>query len=385
MSDPDLELDVEVFRGGDYGPKGSYGEAEIDAIAGGYDPARHEAPVTLDHAQRGPAHGWVKRVRRLGDRLVATLWKVSPALRDWLRAGAYRKCSVELYRSFRGLDGPYLKAVSFLGAAAPEVKGLQPPLFSEGRAHAPETETTPNSDHPHIHHSQSDQSGPVAPTCPDDAGAVTVLSDDERAVDFRGAASPAHDATPTPETGIATAISTVAPAPAEFARPALSAGETHRLVRAAFASLKRTGQFLPAWEKAGIEAFGERLFEMERGDNTTTPDDSATASDDAALPVFADEAPFGALAASDPRQSPWRWFLEFLGSLPRQVVFGELALRGEHDSFHDGADWTEGIPAPAPRATLCPRSIEMHHETVNYMNQHPGVPYAEALHRVARG
>ncbi|MEQ8819739.1 MAG: hypothetical protein RLY93_05800 [Sumerlaeia bacterium] len=125
-------LEIEVFRAGDYGPKGTFTEADLDAMASDYDPARHhEAPVTLDHAQNGPAQGWVGRVRRAGDRLLATLTRLSPTLRDALGGGHYKKRSVELYRAFEPTGRPYLKAVSFLGAAAPEVKGLTDPIFQE--------------------------------------------------------------------------------------------------------------------------------------------------------------------------------------------------------------------------------------------------------------
>lgn len=122
------EMEVEVFRAGDYGPKGAWDEAALERIAGDYDPALHEAPVTLDHAQRGPAMGWVASVRRAGDRLFARLRGVNDRLVSLVREGAYRKRSVELYPAFKGSGGPYLKAVSFLGAAAPEVKGMADPI-----------------------------------------------------------------------------------------------------------------------------------------------------------------------------------------------------------------------------------------------------------------
>ena len=136
---PDLArstLEVEIFRTGDYGEKGRYDEAALDAIANDYDAELHEAPVTVDHTQTGPAEGWVQGLRRIGDRLVAILGRISPNLRRLLAEGAYKKRSVELYRSFRETERPYLKAVSFLGAASPEVKGLADPVFNENDAEA---------------------------------------------------------------------------------------------------------------------------------------------------------------------------------------------------------------------------------------------------------
>lgn len=131
MCDP---IEVEVFRVGDYGPRGSFDEAALDRIAAAYDPARHDAPVTLDHAQSGPAYGWVASLRRRGGVLLATLRDVPETLREAIRGGAYRKRSIELYRALPPEGAPYLEAVSFLGAAAPAVKGLADPIFSEGES-----------------------------------------------------------------------------------------------------------------------------------------------------------------------------------------------------------------------------------------------------------
>ncbi len=132
---PPEEIQVEVFRAGDYGPKGVYTEKDLDSIAADYDPSDHEAPVTLDHEQKGPAQGWVAGLRRLGDRLVAVLHRLSPELAEAVRRGKFRKRSIELYRRYTRTGRPYLKAVSFLGAAAPEVKGLADPLFDDDGAH----------------------------------------------------------------------------------------------------------------------------------------------------------------------------------------------------------------------------------------------------------
>lgn len=137
MTFPEQEIELEVFRTGDYGPRGAFTEDDLERIAGDYDPARHEAPVTLDHEQAGPAHGWVSGLRRIGDRLLARLSRISPSLGEALQSGAFRKRSIELYRKFPETGRSYLKAVSFLGAAPPVVKGLRDPIFSSD----PEVET----------------------------------------------------------------------------------------------------------------------------------------------------------------------------------------------------------------------------------------------------
>jgi len=125
------EMEIEVFRTGDYGDKGKYETADLDAIIADYDPKMHEAPVTVDHAQSGPAYGWVKGLRRAGDRLLACVRILSGEFLDWLKSGAYKKKSIELYRKFSGTGRPYLRALSFLGAAPPEVKGLADPVFTD--------------------------------------------------------------------------------------------------------------------------------------------------------------------------------------------------------------------------------------------------------------
>ncbi len=126
------DLELEVFRAGDYGEKGRFGIEDLDALAADYNPERHEAPVTLDHAQSGPAFGWVKSLKRKGDRLLAALKDLPDTFLDWLRSGAWRKRSIELYRAFSDTNRPYLRAVTFLGACPPEVKGLADPVFHDG-------------------------------------------------------------------------------------------------------------------------------------------------------------------------------------------------------------------------------------------------------------
>lgn len=126
--------DLEVFRSGDYGAKGSYSDADLALIASSYSAATHEAPVTIDHKQEGPALGWVASVKARGHRLFADLNKVSAEFAQSIKDGAYRKRSVEIYRQLQGAAGPYLKAVSFLGAAAPHIKGMQDITFAEGES-----------------------------------------------------------------------------------------------------------------------------------------------------------------------------------------------------------------------------------------------------------
>ncbi len=99
---------------------------DLHNMAADYNFQVQEAPVTVEHCREGPAHGWVATLRVLGDRLQARFADLSESLRQWLRSGAYRSRSIEMYKPFESTGRAYLGAVSFLGAALPAVKGLSP-------------------------------------------------------------------------------------------------------------------------------------------------------------------------------------------------------------------------------------------------------------------
>jgi len=122
----------EVFKAGKY-PQGKFTKKEIADIAKNYDPAFCEAPVTLDHQQTGPAYGWVENVKADGDKLKVSFKEMPEEFQKDVNDGKYKRVSVELYRNLEG-KGAYLKAVSFLGAATPQVKGLEPVKFMEAES-----------------------------------------------------------------------------------------------------------------------------------------------------------------------------------------------------------------------------------------------------------
>ena len=122
----------EVFKAGVY-PQGKFTKKEIAEIAKNYDPKFCEAPITIDHQQSGPAYGWVDDVKADGEKLKVSFKDVPQAFEEDVNNGKYKKVSVELYRNLEG-KGAYLKAVSFLGAATPQVKGLEQIKFMEAEA-----------------------------------------------------------------------------------------------------------------------------------------------------------------------------------------------------------------------------------------------------------
>lgn len=127
-------IEIEVFRAGDYGEKGVYSKADVRAMAEDYCADYHEAPVTLDHVDKGQAFGWVKSLRAQGETLFATLHEFAPEFTDLLQARKFRKRSAEIYRNFQATGRPHLRAVTFLGAGIPAVKGMRDFSFEEADA-----------------------------------------------------------------------------------------------------------------------------------------------------------------------------------------------------------------------------------------------------------
>ena len=122
----------EVFKAGNY-PQGKFTQAEVQELAKNYDPSFCEAPITLDHEQKGPAYGWVDKLKEENGKLKATFKDLSDDLKEFVNKGKYKKISVEIYRELEGKK-PYLKAVSFLGASIPQVKGMEAVEFKEGES-----------------------------------------------------------------------------------------------------------------------------------------------------------------------------------------------------------------------------------------------------------
>ncbi len=122
----------EVFKAGNY-PQGKFTKAEVEELAKNYDPSFCEAPITLDHEQKGPAYGWVENLKEEGGVLKATFKDLSDDLKEFVNQGKYKKISIEIYRELEGKK-PYLKAVSFLGASIPQVKGMKAVEFKDGES-----------------------------------------------------------------------------------------------------------------------------------------------------------------------------------------------------------------------------------------------------------
>lgn len=121
---------IEIFRAGrqtdSTGNTREWTEADLDAIVAKYNPAAHEAPVTVGHpTDNAPAFGWVEALKREGKLLLGKFREVMPAFEEAVKTGRYKKRSISLYPDLT------LRHVGFLGAMPPAVKGLADIAFSD--------------------------------------------------------------------------------------------------------------------------------------------------------------------------------------------------------------------------------------------------------------
>jgi len=126
---------VPVFRAGDYRAlrKGVWTRDDVARVAANYSPTVFEAPLTFDHATKGPAFGWVSAARCEDGVLVVDFKGVPEEVYEAWKDGRYKKRSVELLGPDQKLipvPGPHLTAVTLLGAAPPAVVGLPDVAFS---------------------------------------------------------------------------------------------------------------------------------------------------------------------------------------------------------------------------------------------------------------
>ena len=129
---------IQIFRAGNHtamsGIALAFSEADLQATANAYDPAKHEAPLVIGHPSHdAPAYGWVKKLS-FADALEAMPDQVDPVFAEMVAAGKFKKISASFYTP----DSPsnpvpgvyYLRHVGFLGAQPPAVKGLRSPEFA---------------------------------------------------------------------------------------------------------------------------------------------------------------------------------------------------------------------------------------------------------------
>ena len=134
---------LHIFRAGRHvdmaGQQIDFTEADLAATCAAYDPAKHEAPLTIGHPRHDlPAYGWVAGLSATANGIDAQPAQVDPAFAEMHAAGRFKKISASFYTP-ESPNNPvpgcyYLRHVGFLGAQPPAIKGLRPAEFAEDEA-----------------------------------------------------------------------------------------------------------------------------------------------------------------------------------------------------------------------------------------------------------
>jgi len=119
----------EIFRAGTWvdsqGRERKFSEEDLDRIVSQYNPETSEAPLVVGHPRSNhPAYGWVKALKRVGDRLLALPHQVMEEFANLVRQGRFKKRSISITPDLR------LVHVGFLGAVPPAVQGLKDVEFT---------------------------------------------------------------------------------------------------------------------------------------------------------------------------------------------------------------------------------------------------------------
>lgn len=121
---------VEIFKTGIW-HNDEYTVKDLDNIVESFNEKGFEAPVKLGHNNEQekdgqPSFGWIGRVFREGNKLLADLTDVPKRLGEAIQNKQYRQVSSEIIWNFKEGMPRVLRAVALLGADIPEVKGLAP-------------------------------------------------------------------------------------------------------------------------------------------------------------------------------------------------------------------------------------------------------------------
>lgn len=134
---------VEIFKAGSYHDgKSVFTADDVKTLAANtnklLDMGMHNPPAKLGHDEKQvfarlsgfPAVGWVKRVYAEGKKMFADFADVPAEVVKWIKERRYDHVSPEIYEDGlpqfedKGVKGMVLRAVAFLGADIPEVKGM---------------------------------------------------------------------------------------------------------------------------------------------------------------------------------------------------------------------------------------------------------------------
>lgn len=134
-----------IFKSGSHTAMGgqalTFSEADLQAAVRVYDPAKHEAPLTVGHPKDNlPAYGWVGSLSFADSQIQVEPKEVEPQFAEMVQTGRFKKRSASFYApnsASHPLAGTadhntyYLRHVAFLGAQPPAVKGLKDVEFAD--------------------------------------------------------------------------------------------------------------------------------------------------------------------------------------------------------------------------------------------------------------
>lgn len=119
---------IEIFQTGTWtsaqGKTKTYNTQDLDKIVNKFDP-KNQIPATVGHPEKdtAPAYGWMKALKREGEKLLGD-FEFIPEFLELLKKGVYKNRSI-------GLKDGAINHVAFLGGVLPAVKGMEEIAFSE--------------------------------------------------------------------------------------------------------------------------------------------------------------------------------------------------------------------------------------------------------------
>jgi hypothetical protein len=122
--------DAEVLRVGTWNGV-PISEADLTDMVAAFSRVGFIPPLKLGHGEdsNAPAYGWVKNLRKRGDKLLADLVDIPKDTFELIKARRFDTLSAEVYKGLRR-NGEFfktaLRAVAILGAQIPAVSGLKP-------------------------------------------------------------------------------------------------------------------------------------------------------------------------------------------------------------------------------------------------------------------
>lgn len=121
---------VEIFRTGEWNNE-KYSAADLDSMVSAFSEVGFKPPIKLGHAEKSgdPAYGWVTRIYREGEVLLADFSDIADNIFELIKKKAYDAVSSEIFFDIKRNGKKFsraLKAVALLGAEIPAVADLSP-------------------------------------------------------------------------------------------------------------------------------------------------------------------------------------------------------------------------------------------------------------------